>query len=417
MSSEVLIKVQNLSKIYQIYEKPSDRLKQFFWRKYKKFFKEVIALDSISFEIKKGEIVGIIGRNGAGKSTLLQIISGTLEQTAGKVEINGRIAALLELGAGFNPEFTGKENVYMNTSILGFSQKEIDSIYDKIIAFADIGDFIDQPVKIYSSGMYARLAFASTIFVDPDILIIDEILAVGDAPFQRKCLNEFHKLRDKGCTIFLVSHDAYLIKNFCHQALYLNKGKLSAYGNSHTVVDKYLIEVESALTGYQNNISSTQEPVKTTNTDLTSLNLFQIKDVKLFNSKGIESNIINSNESMSLQFEFETLTENPPDVTFVFSLYRHDGIYICGKTSLMDGLKPIKPKKLGKIKITFPSVKLLAGKYYWRVAIDDDRGFGIYVEENNVYEFLVVDKMEAVGMFNLENSWSIEMEDNNGKNR
>ncbi len=323
----------------------------------------------------------------------------------------------MELGAGFNPEFTGKENIYMNASIMGFSQKEIDSIYDKIVTFADIGDFIDQPVKIYSSGMYARLAFTSSIFIDPDILIIDEILAVGDAPFQRKCLNEFHKLRDKGCTIFLVSHDAYLIKNFCHQALYLNKGKLAAFGNSHTVVDKYLIEVESALTEYQNQISLTQESVKTTNTDLTSLNIFQIKDVKLFNSKEIESNIINSNESMFLQFEYETLTEDPPDVTFVFSLYRHDGIYICGKTSLMDGLEPIKPKKKGKIKITFPSVKLLAGQYYWRVAIDDDRGFGIYVEENNVCEFQVVDKMEAVGMFNIENSWSIKTEEHDGTNR
>ncbi len=418
MSSEVVINSKNLTKHYQIYQKPSDRLKQFFLGKRKKAYKEIVALQNISFNIKKGETVGIVGRNGAGKSTLLQIISGTVAPTSGMVDVKGRVAALLELGAGFNPEFTGRENIYMNASIMGLTHDEINSIYDKIVSFADIGDFIEQPVKFYSSGMYARLAFASSIFVNPDILIIDEILAVGDAAFQRKCLEEFHKLRNSGCTILLVSHDAYLIKNFCDQALYLKEGNLMAFGNSHSVVDKYMIEVDSALTEYRKQYAkSSDQPKKTRNTDLTSLNLFRITDVKLLNQKGKESKTINSGESISLRFNYATLVEQPPKVSFVFSLYRHDGVYLCGKTSLMDGIGPYDPKLKGSVEITFPTFNLLAGKYYWRVAIDDERGFGIYLEENNVCEFEVVDKMEAVGMLNLKNSWEIKTEDNDGEIR
>ncbi|MCK5663435.1 MAG: ABC transporter ATP-binding protein, partial [Thiotrichaceae bacterium] len=174
MSSDVAIKVSNVSKHYQIYEKPLDRLKQSFFRGRRQYYTEFRALDDISFEIKKGETVGIIGKNGSGKSTLLQMICGTLTPTSGDIKLNGRVAALLELGAGFNPEFTGRENVYMNASILGLSLQEIDDKYDEIASFADIGEFIKQPVKTYSSGMYVRLAFSVAINVAPDILIVDE---------------------------------------------------------------------------------------------------------------------------------------------------------------------------------------------------------------------------------------------------
>lgn len=195
-SNEIAIKVQNLSKCYHIYDNPRDRLKQFVaprlqrltWQHPKQYFREFWALKDVSFEVKKGETVGIIGRNGSGKSTLLQMICGTLTPTQGSIETNGRIAALLELGSGFNPEFTGRENVYMNASVLGLSNKEIDARFDDIVAFSDIGDFIEQPVKTYSSGMMVRLAFAVIAHVDADILIIDEALAVGDAFFTQKCM-------------------------------------------------------------------------------------------------------------------------------------------------------------------------------------------------------------------------------------
>lgn len=246
MSSEVAIRVTNLSKCYQIYDQPRDRLKQFVVPRLlrlagqasKQYFREFWALNDVSFEVKKGETVGIIGRNGSGKSTLLQMICGTLTPTSGNVQTNGRIAALLELGSGFNPEFTGRENVYMNASILGLTQEEIDARFDDIAAFADIGDFIEQPVKTYSSGMLVRLAFAVAINVAPDILIIDEALAVGDAAFQRKCMRKINELSNGGVTLLFVSHDIETVRKICNKALYLSRGMMLGIGAAkHVCID------------------------------------------------------------------------------------------------------------------------------------------------------------------------------------
>lgn len=249
MSSEIVaIRVSNLSKCYQIYETPRDRLKQFVLPKLyrilgkqpKQYYREFWALKDVSFEIKKGETVGIIGRNGGGKSTLLQLICGTLFPTNGGIQTNGRIAALLELGSGFNPDFTGRENVYLNGTVLGLSKEEIDARFDDIAAFADIGDFIEQPVKTYSSGMFVRLAFAIQANVDPEILIVDEALAVGDAYFVHRCMARFHDLQTKGTTIIFVSHDASSVKRLCGRALWLKNGHLISVGDAATVVDAYL---------------------------------------------------------------------------------------------------------------------------------------------------------------------------------
>lgn len=237
--NEIAIKLQGISKCFQIYDKPHHRLMQGLLRGKKQYFKEFWALKDISFEIKKGETVGIIGRNGSGKSTLLQIICGTLSPTTGSMEVNGRIAALLELGAGFNPEFTGRENVYINASILGLSQKEIDNRFDKIAAFADIDDFIDQPVKTYSSGMYVRLAFAVIAHVDADILVIDEALAVGDGFFTQKCMRFLRNFMKTG-TVLFVSHDTGSIKNLCNYAVWLEKGQMMQEGVPKEVCDLYL---------------------------------------------------------------------------------------------------------------------------------------------------------------------------------
>jgi len=238
MSSDYAIQVKNVTKTYQIYDNPQDRLKQMFWRN-KKFYREFKALDNVSFEVKKGETVGIIGRNGSGKSTLLQIICGTLAPTSGTVEVNGRVAALLELGAGFNPEFTGKENVYMNATILGLSKEEVDAKYDDIVAFADIGDFINQPVKTYSSGMLVRLAFAVAINVDPQILIIDEALSVGDEVFQRKCFSRIETIKNKGATVLFVSHSGGTIVELCDNAVLLDSGEKLMIGEPKQVIAQY----------------------------------------------------------------------------------------------------------------------------------------------------------------------------------
>lgn len=239
MSSDVAISVKNVSKCYKIYDRPQDRLKQSLWRGRKQFYREFWALKDVSFEVKKGETIGIIGRNGSGKSTLLQIIAGTLEPTSGEVQVNGRIAALLELGSGFNPEFTGRENVYLNGAILGVSREEMDQRFDEIAAFAEIGEFIDQPVKTYSSGMYVRLAFAVASSIDPEVLIVDEALAVGDARFQLKCFERIKSLKQSGTTILFVSHDLQSIRQFCDLAFLFNQGSLLEVGVSNVIVNHY----------------------------------------------------------------------------------------------------------------------------------------------------------------------------------
>lgn len=239
MSSDIAIKINNVSKHYHIYDKPQDRLKQGLFRGRKQFYKEFRALVNITCDIKKGETVGIIGRNGSGKSTLLQIICGTLTPTGGEVALYGRVAALLELGAGFNPEFTGRENVFMYASILGLSSDEINKKYDDIVGFSEIDDFIDQPVKTYSSGMYVRLAFSVAINVDPEILIIDEALAVGDELFQQKCYSRINTLRRNGVTVLFVSHSASAVVELCNRAIVLDRGELVFEGKPKTSIALY----------------------------------------------------------------------------------------------------------------------------------------------------------------------------------
>ncbi|ELB2793018.1 ABC transporter ATP-binding protein [Aeromonas hydrophila] len=233
-SDQIAIEVCGLSKCYQVYEQPIDRLKQFVIprlsrlcsRRTKQYFREFWALREIDFSIKKGETVGIIGHNGAGKSTLLQLLCGTLNPSHGEVTVNGRIAALLELGAGFNPEFSGRDNVYLNASVLGLSKEDIDTRFDEIARFADIGDFMEQPVKTYSSGMYVRLAFAVQACIDPEILIVDEALAVGDIGFQYKCFKRMEALKAKGVTILMVTHSTGSILEYADRCLVMERGRL-----------------------------------------------------------------------------------------------------------------------------------------------------------------------------------------------
>lgn len=241
-SNNYAIELESVSKCFFIYKKPADRLKQFILPRLginKKCYDEFWAVNDISLKIKKGETVAIIGRNGSGKSTLLQMICGTLQTTCGNIKVNGKIAALLELGSGFNPEFTGRENVYLNASVYGLTREQIDSKFDDIARFADIGEFIEQPVKTYSSGMYVRLAFAVIAHVDADILVVDEALAVGDAIFTQKCMRFIRKFQENGTLIF-VSHDMASVQNLCEKALWLNKGNSLGYGRSKDIAEDYL---------------------------------------------------------------------------------------------------------------------------------------------------------------------------------
>jgi lipopolysaccharide transport system ATP-binding protein len=246
-SDQIAIRIEGLSKRYEIYDAPRDRLKQFLLprvqravgRQPTQYFREFWAVKDVSLEIRRGETVGIIGRNGSGKSTLLQMICGTLSPTSGHIETNGRVAALLELGSGFNPEFTGRENVYLSGSVLGLSVAEIDARFEDIAAFADIGDFIEQPVKTYSSGMMVRLAFAVIAHVDAAILVVDEALAVGDAFFTQKCMRFFREFISKG-TLLFVSHDTSSIKSLCNRAVWLDHGKVVREGSPKDICERYL---------------------------------------------------------------------------------------------------------------------------------------------------------------------------------
>lgn len=270
MCSDIAIEVSDISKCYNIYKNPADRLSQMiipkiqraFGLKQKKYYTEFWALNNLTFSIKKGETVGIIGRNGSGKSTILQIICGTLSPTVGEINTHGRIAALLELGSGFNIEFTGKENIYMNASILGLTGAEIENKYNEIITFADIGGFVDQPVKTYSSGMMMRLAFAVAINVDPDILIVDEALSVGDELFQRKCFSKIEAMRNAGTTILFVSHSGSQVVELCDRAILLDDGELLASGSPKNIFSSYqklLYSSAEKIGDIKNNIINSSE--------------------------------------------------------------------------------------------------------------------------------------------------------------
>ena len=260
MANDIAISVKNLTKTYRIFGHPGDRIKQALTFGQKRFHKEFTALNDVSFEIKKGETVGIIGRNGSGKSTLLQLICGILKPTSGSVEVNGRISALLELGAGFNPEFTGRENVYFQGAVMGIAREEMARRFADIAAFADIGEFIDQPVRTYSSGMFVRLAFAVAVNVDPDILIVDEALAVGDMEFQERSMSRMKKLQSDGMTIIVVTHSIPAVRNFCQQAIWLNAGELKESDAAGRVCRSYQAHLDEALhTKSQTGQNSSQE--------------------------------------------------------------------------------------------------------------------------------------------------------------
>ncbi len=307
MSSDIAIKVENLSKCYQIYDAPRDRLKQFVLPglcralgiQSAPYFKEFWALKDVSFEIKKGETVGIVGRNGSGKSTLLQMICGTLNPTSGSIKTNGRIAALLELGSGFNPDFTGRENIYLNASVLGLSKQEIDARFDEIEKFADIGDFISQPVKTYSSGMTVRLAFAVIAHVDANILVVDEALSVGDAFFTQKCMRFLRTFMQTG-TVLFVSHDTGAIVNLCSKAVLLNGGQVAKTGSPKEITESYLAALYEANQDVNGILGETaKDPISQEN------ELDQYRDVR--------ENYINSS---NLRNDIEIFKFNPDQAGF-----------------------------------------------------------------------------------------------------
>ena len=298
--SEIAIKVEHLTKIYKLYNKPSDRLREALGMKVQS--RDHYALNDVSFHVKKGETVGIIGTNGSGKSTILKIITGVLNPSEGNLEVNGRISALLELGAGFNMEYSGIENVYLNGTMMGFSREEIDAKLDDILEFADIGDFVYQPVKSYSSGMFVRLAFAVAINIEPEILIVDEALSVGDVFFQAKCYRKFDEFKEMGRTILFVSHDLGSISRYCDRVILLNKGVKLDEGNPKDMVDLYkkvLVHQENERPEGTTAVETEKKETKwkkpfevNPNADEYGTKVAEIIDYIILDAKGLETNTI-----------------------------------------------------------------------------------------------------------------------------
>ena len=386
----VAIRVKDLTKKYKLYQKRSERLANVLGKE--KNIKEFYALKGVSFEINKGECVGIIGHNGAGKSTLLKLLTGVAFPTSGEIEINGRLASMLELGSGFNPELTGMENIYFNGSLNGLTKEEIDGKLKEILDFADIGNFIEQPVKNYSSGMFARLAFAVAINVDPDILIVDEILSVGDVGFQVKCMEKFNEFKKKGKTILYVSHGLSTVKKFCDRAIWLQKGEVVDDGNSVIVVERYY------------------------NLNFNPANIEQLKDHKsdIINSIVVKSNTKNVEylEKLYLEVEYDLISNDLKDPNIVLEFRKTDyepgttrgnDQFVCGINS-KDNIKNI-PFNLGvnKLKVSLNKVNLVAGVYYIDFVLRD--GEEEVYRKINGYSFTLNDKYRGEGFLILGHSW------------
>ncbi|EOU2056117.1 ATP-binding cassette domain-containing protein [Clostridium perfringens] len=386
----VAIRVKDLTKKYKLYQKRSERLANAFGKE--KNIKEFYALKGVSFEISKGECVGIIGHNGAGKSTLLKLLTGVAFPTSGEIEINGRLASMLELGSGFNPELTGMENIYFNGSLNDLTKEEIDGKLKDILEFADIGNFIEQPVKNYSSGMFARLAFAVAINVDPDILIVDEILSVGDVGFQVKCMEKFNEFKKKGKTILYVSHGLGTVKKFCDRAIWLQKGEVVDDGNSVIVVERYY------------------------NLNFNPANIEQLKDHKsdIINSIAVKSNTKNVEylEKLDLEVEYDLISNDLKDPNIVLEFRKTDyepgttrgnDQFVCGINS-KDNIKNILFNLgVNKLKVSLNKVNLVAGVYYIDFVLRD--GEEEVYRKINGYSFTLNDKYRGEGFLILGHSW------------
>lgn len=423
MCSDIAIKVENLSKSYQIYETPRDRLKQFFIPKLQRFigqpskqyFREFTALRGISFEVKKGETIGIVGRNGSGKSTLLQIICGTLSQSSGTVRTSGRIAALLELGSGFNPEFTGRENVYMNAAVLGLSRQETDERFSSIEAFADIGNFIDQPVKTYSSGMQLRLAFAVSVSVDPEILIVDEALAVGDEAFQRKCFARIETIKQNGGTILFVNHGAQAIIQLSDRAILMDRGEIICSGRPKTVVNQYQRLVNTGPLESENirqQILSVQEdttttciieeskPTRDTSTtqdgydpSLISQSLVSleqhgacIRNARITTLNGEPVNLLCMGKKYIFEYQVD-FSADAYNVGFGCGVRTTSGLMLAGASTFLSKKERcifINKEQIKQIRFEF-TCNLLPGIYFWQCGV---RGF---ISDEEIYLHRIID--------------------------
>lgn len=389
------IRVKNISKKYKIYNSEKNRLGQIINPFNKNTQKEFIALNNISFDVNEGEILGIIGSNGSGKSTLLKILAGVCFKTSGELFIKGKVASILELGTGFNNELTGIENIYLNASIMGIGKEEINKIKDDIINFADIGEFINYSIKTYSSGMYARLAFAVAIHVNPDILIVDEILSVGDIEFQNKCMDKFKEFKSLGKTIIYVSHGLDAVQNYCEKAIWLEKGEIKEIGSAIEVVEKYYKNILELGNGAE------------------SKNCFvKLSDVLICEKK----NVYQYNDSITFNIKYEVLDEDisTPGITVEMKRaytkpceFRHMDQFICSINSNVDDF--LIPWNLGEnnIKLTFKNLMLKGGVYYINIIFSESQNLISLESIENAMSFTINSERKSSGFVFLKEEWRV----------
>ena len=393
------VELDKVSKMYRIFENPSDRLKYIFTKK-EKYYKEFWALNELTFRINKGESIGLIGKNGSGKSTLLQMIAGTLSPTTGSIRVNGRIAALLELGSGFNPEFTGRENAIINGTIMGLTVEQAKERLAEIESFADIGEFIDQPVKTYSSGMYVRLAFACAVHVDPDILIVDEALAVGDMQFQLKCIEKMKNFKEQGKTIIFVSHDMYSIRNFCDTAIWLKDGNIYQRGNVNIVTKEFEAYMKRGFT-------EVHEPVQE-QIAVSQNSVLDILNVRFINEQGIETQDFVYGENIQIQVEYQ-LKQKCTGLVGGVAIFDPLNTYICGLNTKLDNKTLPEKPGIYKLSIKYKSIKLLPGTYLIDVGFFESSGLVRLDYKSRVKSFHIRSSdYFAEGIVYLDHFWEVE---------
>lgn len=431
--SEVAIRVDDVSKLYKLYDKPSDRLKESLGLTRKKLYKEHYALHNVSFDVKRGETVGIIGTNGSGKSTILKIITGVLNPSGGHVEVDGRISALLELGAGFNMEYTGIENIYLNGTMIGFSREEIDAKMQDILDFADIGDFVHQPVKTYSSGMFVRLAFAVAINIDPEILIVDEALSVGDVFFQAKCYKKFEDFKKMGKTILFVSHDLGSISKYCDRVVLLNRGKKLAEGTPKEMVSMYkriMVNQDKAeeIAAHQMDMSSLEEEDEkeikeaacegqwknhyNLNPDVDEYGngAAEIEDFAIIDENGNYTNAIVKGTRFRLKSKVK-FKQDVHDPIFTYTFKNIQGVAITG-TNTMYEKKDVPLAKEGETYVaTFEQDMFLqGGEYLLSMSCTGyrDGEFQVYHRLYDVCNVTVVSDKNTVGFYDMNSVTTVE---------
>lgn len=360
--NDVAIRVQQISKIFKLYEKPIDRLKEALHPGAKRYHQDFYALSDINFSVKRGETVGILGKNGAGKSTLLKIIAGVLTPSAGTVQVNGSVASLLELGAGFNPEYTGIENIFFQGALMGFSREQIATRVDDIVAFADIGAFIHQPIKVYSSGMFARLAFSVAINVEPDVLIVDEALSVGDMAFQEKSITKMKEMVSQNRAILFVSHSLPSIRNFCNRAIWIDEGRIIEEGDAHAVCEKYDEFNKKSISNIRLSKGSLE-------TDKQKSKSIYISDVELSKERYRTGEEI----KLTVQFGFN---KDIRDFAFGVLIFDEKGHLVTLFNTIRDDTNVERNK--GCFNLVIPENNFLQGRYFITVSISDKHGMFSY---------------------------------------